>query len=396
MVAANPTPKRNVVSIGASSAAMGFSLSWRENPPSTHRLILIEVKTHYNWVYAFPRASVKSGFEKELFIPYAGLFGYKDDVGKVVTARVTAIHKNHVELDRHVPEFGTRIEFDYLLYGAGTTIPQPGRLLPETKAEGISTLKQYQKVIRESKQPIIIGGGAVGLELAAEIKEEYPDKHVTLIHSRSRYMARYKQSLDTFTYGILKKLGVRQVMGQRVNLPEGGFPLEVKPVEVTTTTGKKIQGDLAILCIGMTPNSELLGKLSPKSVNKQTKFVKVKSTMQIDDDEYPHIFAAGDVIEHTDVKTGHFAWMQGLTALANILKLINGGSYDDLEPYVSKDVALIKIALGEKEAVMQTNAWGPLLAVGSWLAARNIPKTLYADIAWSWMDIPCDEEHVDL
>lgn len=97
----------------------------------------------------------------------------------------------------------------------------------------------------------------------------------------------------------------------------------------------------------MTPNSELLGKLSPKSVNKQTKFVKVKSTMQIDDDEYPHIFAAGDVIEHTDVKTGHFAWMQGLTALANILKLINGGSYDDLEPYVSKDVALIKIALGE-------------------------------------------------
>lgn len=50
----------------------------------------------------------------------------------------------------------------------------------------------------------------------------------------------------------------------------------------------------------------------------------------------------------------------------------------------------------QKEAVMQTNALGPLVAVGSWLAARNIPKTLYADIAWSWMDIPCDEEHVDL
>lgn len=87
------------------------------------------------------------------------------------------------------------------------------------------------------------------VELAAEIKEEYPDKQVTLIHSRSRYMARYKQSLDSFTYGILKKLGVRQVMGQRVNLPEGGFPLEVKPVEVTTKTGKKIQGDLAVSII---------------------------------------------------------------------------------------------------------------------------------------------------
>lgn len=92
---------------------------------------------------------------------------------------------------------------------------------------------------------------AMYIELAAEIKEEYPDKHVTLIHSRSRYMARYKQSLDTFTYGILKKLGVRQVMGQRVILPEGGFPLEVKPVEVTTKTGKKIKGDLAVCSYNM-------------------------------------------------------------------------------------------------------------------------------------------------
>ena len=45
---------------------------------------------------------------------------------------------------------------------------------------------------------------------------------------------------------------------------------------------------------------------------------------------------------------------------------------------------------------MQTNVWGPLVAVGTWLAGRRIPKNLYADIAWSWMDIPCDDEHFDL
>ncbi|KAI9322497.1 hypothetical protein BX666DRAFT_626451 [Dichotomocladium elegans] len=385
MVSSVASVKKNVVVIGASSAAHGMALQWLENPPSDHRLILIELKTHYNFVFAFPRAAVKPGFERQLFIPYSNFFNGDDQVGKVVHARAVALHPHHVELDRSVPEFGNRINFEYLVYAAGTTIPQPGRLTTHTKPESIAMLQQYQRVIREAKAPIIIGGGAVGLELAAEIKEHYPDKDVRLIHSRTRYMPKYKASMDCFIRNILKKHGVKQVLGQRVVLPEGGFPLEVKPVQIKTVQGKVIEGDLAIMCIGMTPNSDLLAKLSPKSVCKHNRFVNVKPTMQIDDSAYPHIFAAGDVINHTDVKTGHFAWMQGLAALHNIKKLIAGCSYDELEPYRSKDVALIKIALGEKEAVMQTNALGPLLAFNSWIAARNIPENLWADAGWEWM-----------
>lgn len=101
------------------------------------------------------------------------------------------------------------------------------------------------------------------------------------------------------------------------------------------------------MCIGMTPNSELMKALSPDTINKGNGFIRVKPTMQILDERYPNIFAAGDVIDHTDVKTGHYAWMQGLAALTNIRKLINGASYDSLEPYKSKDLALIKVILGK-------------------------------------------------
>lgn len=138
-------------------------MSWLEKAPSTHRLILVEAKSHFNFVFAFPRACVKAGFERELFIPYNNLFRGNDQVGKVIQARVTAIHEHHVELDRHVPEFGTSIEFEYLLYAAGTTIPEPGRLSAESKADGIQTLKKYQDLIREAQRPVIIGGGPVGL-----------------------------------------------------------------------------------------------------------------------------------------------------------------------------------------------------------------------------------------
>ncbi|KAI9029574.1 hypothetical protein CLU79DRAFT_734692 [Phycomyces nitens] len=387
--------KRNIVVIGGSCAAIGGALAWKVNPSPTHRLIIIETKSHFNHVFGFPRASVIGGFERELFIPYSNLFDGDDTVGKVLNAKAIKINPNSVELDREVVGFGKNIEFDYMIYGAGTTIPSPGRLTCDTKKEGISVLKNYQQVIKASKRPIIIGAGAVGLELAAEIKEHYPEKEVTLLHSRDRYLPRYKISLHDITYNILKKHGVRQIIGDRVILPPGGFPLKVNPITIKTKGGNEIEGDLAIMCIGMTPNSSLIAELSPKTINQENGFIKVKNTMQLEDSAYPHIFAAGDVVDHKDVKTGHFAWMQGMAAYENIRQLTEGVPYEKLKPYVSKDVALIKLILGNREASMQTNVFGPLITVGSWIAGRSIPTNVYASAAWGWVNTPLDDEHAD-
>lgn len=84
------------------------------------------------------------------------------------------------------------------------------------------------------------------VELAAEIKEHYPEKDVTLMHSRTRYMPKYMKSFDAMTYNILKKHGVKQLLGDRVALPKQGFPLEVGPVKIQTTSGRTVEGDLAV------------------------------------------------------------------------------------------------------------------------------------------------------
>lgn len=134
------------------------------------------------------------------------------------------------------------------------------------------------------------------------------------------------------------------------------------------------------MCIGMTPNSALMKEFAPDTLNPATGFIKVKPTMQIQDDNYPHIYAVGDVSDHTDVKIGHYAWMQGLAAITNIRHQIRK---EELEPYKSKDLALIKLVLGEKEAVTQTHMLGPLVVLGSWIAGRNIGYNVYATTMWS-------------
>jgi NADH dehydrogenase FAD-containing subunit len=95
----------------------------------------------------------------------------------------------------------------------------------------------------------------------------------------------------------------------------------------------------------MTPNSSLMATLSDDTIHPKSKFIQVKPTLQIRDERYPHIYAVGDVIEHTDVKTGHYAWNQSVAALQNIMNEITNGTLP--VPYVSKDIPLIKLALGD-------------------------------------------------
>lgn len=56
------------------------------------------------------------------------------------------------------------------------------------------------------------------------------------------------------------------------------------------------------MCTGMTPQSDLLSNLSPESINPKNRLVKTKPSLQIVDDAFPNIFAAGDVADLEDVK----------------------------------------------------------------------------------------------
>jgi hypothetical protein len=81
---------------------------------------------------------------------------------------------------------------------------------------------------------------------------------VTLIHSRHQYLAPYKYSLHSMTYNLLKnKLGVHQIMGDCVDLPKDGFPLEVRPLVIKTKKGRSVEADLAVRMSPSIPSVHL-------------------------------------------------------------------------------------------------------------------------------------------
>ncbi len=184
--------------------------------------------------------------------------------------------------------------------------------------------------MKEARKIIIVGGGAVGVQLSTDIKETYPEKEVILVHSRSKMMNRFHDGLDRLCQERLKELGVEMVLGKRVVIPNGGWDdNNTKTVELID--GTTISGDLIIPAIGQTPNSSLIKTLNPFLIESNG-YLKVLPTLQLSTNPtspptgktYDHIFAIGDVANTGAGKAARPGMAQGEVVIDNIKSIMEG------------------------------------------------------------------------
>lgn len=79
----------------------------------------------------------------------------------------------------------------------------------DEKAKSIDYFKAYQVSVEKAASIVIVGGGAVGVQMATDLKEVYPEKSVTLVHSRDRLMQLYHPKMDELIRNRLSELGVK-------------------------------------------------------------------------------------------------------------------------------------------------------------------------------------------
>jgi NADH dehydrogenase FAD-containing subunit len=68
----------------------------------------------------------------------------------------------------------------------GSTYGSPMRLIADSMEAGKESLRALQQDIEAAQRIVCVGGGTVGIELAGEILERYPEKNVTIIQVRAR------------------------------------------------------------------------------------------------------------------------------------------------------------------------------------------------------------------
>lgn len=290
---------KNVLVLGGSYAGGRAARLLSQQLPPTHRVILVDRNSHHNHLYVFPRYAVVKGHQHKAFIPYAKFDNKKTDSASeesrslkgnplsrphlsdlhrvdstsnillnsgpqnpthgsdhlILHASVEKINSNSIKLSRGFPEFGLNdeVQFEYLVYALGSIMPRSlemdsKTLQSGTKQSGTNWLEHRQRVIENNNRIVIAGGGALGIQLASDIKNTYPTKDVTLIHSRNRLLPRFDPQMHDIIMESLIKLGVDCVLEDRIELNNAtlDFDGHVEQKRVFTRSGRRIECDLVV------------------------------------------------------------------------------------------------------------------------------------------------------
>ena len=291
--------------------------------------------------FVLPRYSVYPSHEHKAFIPYSQLLhnNHRDAnsqqhpsycESRVIQAKVVRITNDHIDLDRPVKGFGTRVSYNYLVYALGAKLPGfLSSVVDSDKASSTSWIQSLQGKIAKSNNVVVVGGGALGIQFASDIKERFPDKSVTLIHSRHRFLPLYDSAIHDKICERLEGLGVEMFFNDRVT---SSLSLTEGEHVVTTRSGLKFECDLQLNCTGLQYNSALLASLSPQSLNKKNNCLHVLPTMQLADSRHENIFVIGDVADTTALKNAVSGWFQGEVVARNITRLVRDSDHSNTVP----------------------------------------------------------------
>ncbi len=147
------------------------------------------------------------------------------------------------------------LPYDYLLVCTGaqyTTLPgahSSGGDGPLVLSSRAANLSSYNAVLSRAANILVVGAGTVGVELAAEIIEQFPDKQVILA---GPVLPRAPPRARKHAEAWLRASGVLLMPAARVQRCEGRV--------FHTADGQSIQAAVAFLCTGNVPNSQLLQK----------------------------------------------------------------------------------------------------------------------------------------
>lgn len=198
--------------------------------------------------------------------------------------RVTAIDRHHREVEL---ADGERIGYDKLILatgGAARTLPVPGGELP-----GVLTLRTLDDALRlrarltDGAKIVVVGGGWIGLEVAATARQSGAD--VVVVEAMPRLCQR---SVPEVISDYLRRLheghGVDVRLGVGVQRIEGAGD----GLRVELTDGTWLDADTVVAGIGLSPHLELA---EAAGLELDGGIVVGSDTRTSD----PLIFAAGDV-----------------------------------------------------------------------------------------------------
>ena len=214
---------------------------------------------------------------------------------------VVAIHTDRKTVSVRDLTTGREFEenYDKLILSPGAKPTQPN--MAGADLPNVFTLRMVEDTLRikeyinanHPKSVVLAGGGFISLELAENLRHLGLD--VTIVQNGNQLMNPFDSDMACFIHNELRRNGIHLVFGQAVE----GFKDKYGGVEVLLKNGCTLSCDMAVLAIGVTPDTKLA-----KEAGLQlgiTDSIVVNERMET---SVPDIYAAGDAVQVKNFVTG--------------------------------------------------------------------------------------------
>jgi apoptosis-inducing factor 2 len=372
--------KPRVVIVGASFAGCKVEqiLSQHNNASQQLDITMIDFRDYFEYIPGSLRCFVEPTHFPKLTSSLHERHNLNSKSTKFVQGKLVDIPSNN----EITLEGGKSVPFDYLVLGCGSTYAAP------VKADGgVTTMSQrqaqyhtYYDQLQKASTVIIVGAGAVGVELAGEILTAFPrNKQVTLVDMAPTILSGFHESSVQYSTKWLKDHGAKLYLGAPTKTIDEKF--------IVLKDGTRLEADIVYRCNGAAPNTSFLHQSVIKSAYGLNGAVVVNDHLQVEG--FTNIYCAGDMNYHAasnEVKLGHTAELNGHLVAENILHQIhNTKSLQGLLRYPMDVVGaeqtpfIYCVSLGKYDASMGFNALvinGPLAAIVKWLLEWTIVATI--------------------
>lgn len=323
------------------------------------------------------RAAVKGGsWVERALIPTDKLVGY----GTLVRGKAKSVNAAAKTVTL---EDGTELKFDALVIATGSRNVSPGDLPKSatTKEAAAKYFAEMKSALTSTKNVVIVGSGAVAIELASEIREfGQTGAKITLVTRAKQILTdgiKYRPSGIKTLEKDLKGLNVDiiyedEVVSHTLDGKDLGevSPLVKTPEGVTLKSGKKIASDLLVYAVGSKLNTEFL---PADWLDKGTGEVIVDGkTLQVVG--HSNIFAVGDIAKAGTAKRGYFAGEDGKVVAKNVVQVLAGKAPTNK----IQRMDMIAVNLGSKGGRVLL----PFMTLGPWMTANMKSKKLFAEKFW--------------
>ncbi|MGV9302083.1 NAD(P)/FAD-dependent oxidoreductase [Nonomuraea sp. NPDC003727] len=285
------------------------------------------------------RALTQPDWAHNMFFPYDQWLRR----GTVVRDRAVSADPGGVTLAS-----GRRIEADYLVLATGSSYTYPAKPNADSTGEVLDDLLRTHKELAGSERVLILGAGPVGLELAGEIKEVWPHKHVTILDPAEQLLPAFPAEMRAELRRQLDELAVHLRLGTGLTAPPATEPGQAATFTVATTGGEEITADIWFRAHGARVNSDYLadGELTTRSPQGQ---VPVTETLNVRG--YDRVYAIGDITDVAEAKMAGYAMQHAEVVAQNIIAQLRGEQ--PAATYRPLPHPMILLPLGPRQGVGQ-------------------------------------------